>query len=277
MRARAVRIGAMAKQGAVAMGRAMRGVLSSVLGVLLPPRCLTCGEIVAGPDALCAACWGKVDFIAPPFCACCGFPFDFAPGEAGEAALCGACLAEPRDFDRARSVFRYAPDSRDMILAFKHRDRTDAAPAFAAWMARAGGQLIETADIVAPVPLHYWRFVRRRYNQSAMLAQLLARQADKSALLDLLLRVRATPSQQGLSAQARKRNVAGAFRLNPRHKAQLQDKAVLLIDDVHTTGATLSACCAVLKRQGARSVDVLTLARVVRPEIVCKSPYQGLP
>lgn len=251
----------------------MRGALGRGLGatlsVLLPPRCLVCGDIVGGPASLCAPCWSKVEFISPPFCACCGYPFEHPQGEvAGPDALCAACLAERPRFDRARAVFRYAPDSRDMILAFKHGDRTDAAPAFAAWMARAGTGLIEQADLIVPVPLHYWRFVRRRYNQAAMLALLLARQANKQALLDLLLRTRATPPQQGLGAKARRRNVKGAFRINPRHASALDDKTVLLIDDVHTTGATLDACCRALKRHGARAVDVLTLARVVWPEIV---------
>lgn len=269
MERRPVRIGAMLGTAASFLGRAMRGAVSSGLAALLPPRCLLCGEIVGGPDALCAPCWSKVDFIAPPFCACCGYPFEHPQGDvAGASALCGACLTRKPRFARARSVFRYAPDSRDMILAFKHRDRTDAAPAFAAWMARAGAELISQADVIAPVPLHYWRFVRRRYNQSAMLAQLLARQARKAAILDLLLRVRATPAQQGLGAKARKRNVAGAFRVNPRHRAFVRGRSVLLIDDVYTTGATIEACCAALRRGGANSIEVLTLARVVRPEIV---------
>lgn len=234
-----------------------------LLDVVLPPLCLSCGAMVDRSQALCPSCWAAQRFIAPPLCSRCGTPLAAGAGEAD--LVCAACLARPPRYARARSVFCYDDASRRMILGFKHADRTQAAPAFAAWMARAGAELVAAADIVAPVPLHYRRLLRRRYNQSAMLAVLIGRQAGKAVAVDLLLRRRATPSQAGLNARERRRNVAGAIAVNPKRKTGLRGQRVLLIDDVLTTGATIGACVGALLRTGAGAVDVLTLARVVRP------------
>jgi ComF family protein len=182
-----------------------------------------------------------------------------------DAPLCGACAVEPPAFDRARAALRYDEGARSLILAFKHADRTDSAPAFGRWLARAGAELLAGADLIAPVPLHRWRLLKRGYNQAAILARALAREAGVALVPDLLQRRRATPSQQGLSGQARLANVTpAAFRPHPWHKARLDGRRVVLVDDVMTTGATVGACAQVLRRAGAAEVDVLTLARVVR-------------
>ena len=230
----------------------------AVLDALLPPRCLACLARVELAGRLCPACWRGVDFIAPPLCAVCGFPFAH---DEGEAALCGACAAVAPPFARARSVFRYGGAGRALVLAFKHGDRTDAAPALAAWLARAGPEMVAAADAIAPVPLHRRRLFARRYNQAALLAGALGRLAGRPVIADLLARTRPTPSQGGLSRRARFLNVRGAFAVRPRHR--IAGARVLLIDDVMTTGATAAACARALTRAGARRVDVLTLARVV--------------
>lgn len=234
-----------------------------LLDTVLPPRCLACGVVVDAVGALCTGCWPRVAFLTPPRCACCGLPFEF---DLGADALCGACAAGRPPFARARAAFRYDEGSKELILRFKHADRTDAAPAFARWMARAGPELLAEADIVAPVPLHRFRLFMRRYNQAALLATVIGRLAGKPAINDLLVRRRRTPSQGGLGAAARRRNVAGAFAVHPGRRDALTDKRVLLIDDVLTTGATVSACSSALLRSGAAAVDVLTLARVVRQD-----------
>src|SRR5262249_36870465 len=113
-------------------------------------------------------------------------------------------------------------------------------------------------------PLHWLRLFMRRYNQAALLASALGHLSGKPAVNDLLLRRRRTPSQGGLGALARQRNVAGAFAVDRRRRPLLAGKRVLLVDDVLTTGATVAACASMLLRGGARAIDVLTLARVVR-------------
>lgn len=261
-----------------AIGSRLRPAARLALDALLPPQCLSCAELVSEPGALCATCWSSLRFIAAPHCRICGWPFETDPQDhnalAGEASaeappadlVCGACLREPPPFDRARAVLAYDDASRGLILGFKHADRTHGAPAFARWMARVGGELLITADVVAPVPLHWSRLLMRRYNQAALLANGLADLAGKRSVPDLLIRRRRTPSQGKLSRAERLRNVTGAFAVRRSHLSEVRGRRILLVDDVLTTGATVGACAAVLRRAGAASVDVLSLARVVRPE-----------
>jgi ComF family protein len=154
---------------------------------------------------------------------------------------------------------------RDLIHGFKYRDRQEGVALFSRWLVRAGGELLDDAELIVPVPLYRSRLRRRRFNQSAMLAQGLARLTDIPADCFVLKRVRRTVSQVGLTAEQRVRNVAGAFKVEPSLASQARGKKVVVIDDVITTGATAEACARVLKRAKAARVDVLALARVVEP------------
>lgn len=149
-----------------------------------------------------------------------------------------------------------------MILSFKHADATHAAPVFARWAARAGAELLGSADLLVPVPIHRRRLFSRRYNQSALLAIEIERVSGVRAAPAALIRERATPIQGGLSREGRRRNVAGAFRV--RDPGAIAGKRVVVIDDVLTTGATVGECARVLLAAGAENVDALTIARVVR-------------
>lgn len=242
----------------------LRQAGARALDAVLPPRCLRCGSTVDAVGALCPACWGAMDFLGPPLCICCGYPFEF---DLGPGTLCGACARDRPAYGRARAVLRYDDASKDLILAFKHADRTDGAPAYGAWLARAGAELLAEAELIVPVPLHWSRLFARRYNQAALLALALGRASGLPVIPDLLRRRRRTPSQGRLSAHARRRNVAGAFSIGPAQGSAVAGRRVLLIDDVLTTGATAEACTRVLQRAGAEAVDVLTLARVVRPNV----------
>jgi ComF family protein len=246
---------------AAPVSTALRRLAGTALNAVLPPLCLSCRAEVDEAGALCAACWDKIAFLAPPLCAACGFPFDYDPGG---PALCGACTRRLPDYGRARAVMRYDEASRALVLGFKHGDRTHGAPAYGRWMARAGTELLREADLVVPVPLHWLRLFRRRYNQAALLAQAVARTAGVPVAVDLLARRRPTPSQGHLSAAARRRNVRGAFTVRPRRAALVRDKRIVLIDDVLTTGATAESCARALIRAGAAAVDVVVLARVVK-------------
>ena len=239
--------------------RAGRGALD----FLFPPLCIACRAIVNEPGNLCPSCWQNVEFLDGPCCACCGLPFELDPGP---GTRCAGCVANPPAFDSARAVMRYDDKSREPILAFKHADRLDLVPGFARWLARTGRPVLDEIDVIIPVPLHPRRLFSRRYNQSAELARALGGLARKPVAMRLLRRTRPTPSQGEMpSAKARRRNMQGAFRVLSGAKAALEDRAVLLIDDVFTTGATVEACARALKRAGAKKVHVLALARVVRP------------
>jgi ComF family protein len=245
----------------------MRPALQAVrvsLDVLLPPQCLACDALVSTPGTLCHACWDGAVFVSAPLCAACGTPFEF---DHGPDALCGACLRDRPRIERARAVFIYNDVSRNLATGLKYRDRTHAAPALGGWLARAGRELLANADLIAPVPLHRGRLWRRRFNQSALLAQAIVKNTggEPALSLDLLSRTRATPSQGGLNAAERRRNVRGAFSLNTRHRQAVVGARILLVDDVFTTGATLDACAAALLGSGAAAVDALVLARVDRP------------
>lgn len=251
----------MAAPFAFPLARPLARAATAILDALLPPRCLGCGGPVDRQGGLCVACWSTLTFIAPPYCARCGTPFEFAmPGE----TLCGACMAEPPPFARARAVLVYDDGSRPLVLGFKHGDRIHAAGAYGAWLARAGADLLADADLLAPVPLHRWRLFRRRYNQAALLARAAGRVAKVPVVPDLLVRRRATPSQGGLGRKGRARNVKGAFQLRRGQRERVKSKRIVLVDDVLTTGATLAECARVLLHAGAARVDVLTLARVVK-------------
>ena len=234
-------------------------IAARALDFLLPPLCLMCDEPVGGMATLCPDCWKKIQFIAPPFCACCGGSFDI-PVEAG--TLCGAGLNETPHFKSARAAMLYDDASRKLILGFKHNDRTYAAKALAVWMHRAGGEFLATIDALVPVPLHRWRLFHRRYNQSALLAQQIGKMAQKPVLPDALKRVRDTPPQGHLKRKERQENVKGAFAVDARHKNDVEGKTFVLIDDVMTTGATVNECSRVLLKAGAKQVHVLTLSRV---------------
>jgi len=166
----------------------------------------------------------------------------------------------------ARSALAYDDASRDLILAFKHADRLEAVPLFARWLAAPGREMLATADMLVPVPLHWRRLALRRYNQAAELARALSNLSHTPVEMALLKRRAATRSQgEMVSARARLKNVARAFAVAASAKERLAGRNVVIVDDVLTTGATLGACAKALTRAGAASVSVITLARVVRP------------
>ena len=231
--------------------------LARIADVMMPPQCAACAAPLERTAALCPRCWSDVSFIERPYCARLGIPF---PYDAGPDALSAAALAGDFPYDRVRSVALYDGPVRDLVTALKFAGRVSHAPMMSAWMARAGREMIDEAQIIAPVPMHWLRLARRHHNQAALLARHIA--ADSGARLapGLLRRRRNTRPQTGLSASARARNLTGAIAL--ARTARLKDTSILLIDDVFTTGATATACARVLKRAGAARVDVLTFARV---------------
>jgi ComF family protein len=181
----------------------------------------------------------------------------------GEGFLSAEAIANPPPFQRARAAVSYDGVARRMVQGLKYHDRTDLARWMAGWMARAGAELLADADIVVPVPLHRRRFLWRRFNQSAELARALARRSGTTFEPTALLRVKVTRQQVGLGLREREDNVRGAFRVPPEADIKVRGRRVLVVDDVYTTGATVSAVARALKRGGASAVDVLTFARVL--------------
>lgn len=236
-------------------------IANILLDLLLPPRCPVSGEIVDAPGLIAPHIWSKLSFIEAPYCHGCGLPFSF---EIGAGAICATCAAAPPVFTQARSALLYDDASRDLILAFKHGDRLESVPALVPFMTRAGAELIAQTDYLVPVPLYRWRLLRRRYNQALLLAYGIGRTARKAVLPDSLFRVRSTPVQGHMKSDARAKNVKNAFGVRVKDRAEIAGKNILLIDDVYTTGATVSECAKALLKAGAAQVNVLTLARVAK-------------
>ena len=237
--------------------------MRKIIDFVLPPRCILTGDIVDKQGMVSPQAWAELNFVTSPHCNKCGVPFDFDDGHEGNT--CASCLKTPPIYDQARAALFYDEASKDLILPFKHGDKTHYVLGFLPWLKQAGDDLIEKTDYMMPVPLLRWRLIQRRYNQAGIMTSYLAKQCHKNYLLDGLLRVRATQSQGHMRVKDRQRNVKKAFAVNPKYMLSIQGKTILLIDDVYTSGATVEECAKILKKAGAAEVNVLTLARVVRP------------
>jgi ComF family protein len=251
---------------AILLPRLGRAALRHVVDFALPPRCPACGTIVPGPNLFCLACWQSLAFLGEPCCARCGLPFGY---ESGADAECGRCLAEPPPFERLRAAVAYGDTARKVALKLKYSGRPGIAETLAHFMMRQLPALCGESTgeaLLVPVPLHRWRMWKRGYNQAALIASALSRRSGIACELDLLRRIHATPPLKGLGRRERAMAVRGVFAVPKELRPRLKGRPVILVDDVFTSGATAGACARTLRRAGARSVVILTWARVVRTE-----------
>lgn len=236
--------------------------LQSVLRAVYPPQCIGCGAPVTTEQGLCGVCWRDTPFIVGLVCEMCGTPL---PGdEDAGPLLCDDCLTIARPWTRGRSVLRYDGRARQLVMRLKHGDRPELARPAGRWMAGAAQPLHRPDTLVVPVPLHWTRLLRRRYNQAALLAQVVARHLDCALCPDLLTRLRRTPAQGGRGREDRFANLRDTIAPHSSRSALARGRPVLLIDDVMTSGATLAAASEACYLAGADEVSVLTLARVAR-------------
>lgn len=242
--------------------RSMKRIGRAVADYALPPRCPGCGIIVAEDRQFCLICWSSLHFLDGPACTRCSIPLPTAlPGNEVD---CGACMAEAPPFDGAPAAVAYGQVARTVALRLKYGRRTGHARLMAQLMARPLATLGKREDmLLIPVPLHRWRLWSRGFNQAALVADALTRATGTPHDHDLLVRSKATAALRGKGRRERERIVAGAFALAPDAKPRAEGRHLVLIDDVHASGATLRAAAKVLKRSGAARVSALTWTRVV--------------
>jgi ComF family protein len=231
------------------------------LQALVPARCLACGESVQDAAVVCVNCWQKLKLLDEPLCDVMGTAFAY---DQGEGVLSAQALSHPPPWNKSRAAMVFDENSKGFVHAFKYGDKAEAGLFMLRMMQRAGHKLIAEADVIVPVPLHWRRLWHRRFNQAAYLAQKIAKDAAKPYEAQLLKRARATRQQVGLKADERRANMRKAF-VVADPKAKLRGKKILLVDDVRTTGATISACVEALKAAGVHQVFVLTFALVDGP------------
>jgi ComF family protein len=234
--------------------------LRAAVDIVYPPSCVACQAATGEAQALCPACWGEMRFIERPYCERLGTPFAV---DLGDGLVSPAAIADPPVFARARAVCRFDGTARELVHRLKYGDRTDLALTMGRMMLQAGRELLPLADVIVPVPLHRFRLWTRRFNQAAALAQVVSRGSAVPLAPLALARVKRTRQQVGLTRAQRADNLQGAFKVPPAARPLIEGRRVLLVDDVLTTGATGNAAARALLRGGARSVDILTFARVV--------------
>ena len=236
--------------------------MQALLHVVYPPQCLTCDARVTTDFGLCGDCWRDTPFVIGLTCTKCGTPL---PGDdTATEVLCDDCLTTARPWGQGRAALVYKDNGRKLVLALKHGDRIDLARPAAAWMVRAAQGVLVPGMLVAPVPLHWMRLLKRRYNQASLLSATIAKTAGLDHCPDLLQRRRSTGSQDDRSRDARFANMAGALSAHPRHAARIDGRHILLVDDVMTSGATLASAAEACLAAGASDISVLVMARVTK-------------
>ncbi len=241
------------------MMQALAPALKTVVDFALPPRCPACGTITPDQDQFCIDCWQKLRFLAEPACASCDLPLPFA---SDGVAQCGACLAKIPRHAGIKAAVAYGDVSREIALKLKHGGKIGLAKLIAKTL-RRHLHALPPDTLLVPVPLHWTRLWRRRYNQSVLIARALSRFTHLQHVPDLLFRTRRTKPLGGLSARERAAMVKGIFVLNDKWAVKVKGRKIALVDDVYTSGATTDACVKTLLKAGAASVVILCWARVL--------------
>jgi ComF family protein len=236
--------------------------MQNPLRILYPNQCIACGGLVESAHGLCGACWTETPFISGLVCDGCSLPL--IGEEDGLRSVCDECMTDPPPWDHATAIMSYRDTARRMVLQLKHGDRLDLVRPAAKWMAARASSRIDVETCLVPVPLHWTRLLQRRFNQSAALAKEICRLTGAVYCPDSVVRIRRTRPQEKMTREERRQNLEGAIRPHPRQGSRIAGRAVVLVDDVMTSGATLRASAMAAKEAGARSVSVLVLARVVK-------------
>ncbi|ASI48279.1 amidophosphoribosyltransferase [Anaplasma ovis str. Haibei] len=234
----------------------LKAVVSRACEALFPNICANCCSATQRGKVVCDVCERTIRFLWEDFCVVCGAVAQ------RHTNTCAECVAKPTHISAVSSAFAYDECSKNMVLRLKFCDDLFHVRAYANWMCERGGAVLEGVDFLVPVPMHRMRLTRRKYNQASLLAQAVGKLCKVPAEVLLLKKSKNTPPQHGLAAVIRKKNVCGSFSVTDTEK--VRGKVVTLVDDVITTGATITACASVLANAGAREIRALTLCRALQ-------------
>ena len=233
---------------------------SHLVSIIFPNRCIACSALTpqrSGP--FCAVC--DHSLIGPPTCCFrCGIPIQDRGNE--HTPVCGRCMIRRvYPIEQSWWAFEYGGAVEQALQRLKYRkDWSIARPLGSLWLPpKSNGNDKGAWDVICPVPLHWRRRIQRGFNQATLIARVIAKRLGLPLQVNMLFRTHSTSSQVRLRAQERALNVQNAFRVP--HPGAIQGKRILLVDDVVTTGATVRACARTLRRCGAASVSVWSIAR----------------
>lgn len=235
--------------------------MQRAVALIYPDQCAVCSNLVDEHGGLCAACWRSTHFVTGLTCDTCALPL---LGEGDGPETCDECRTSPRPWSHCRAALYYSDVGRRIVLSLKYGDRTDLARPSAAWIARAAADILREDTTLVPIPAHWARLLKRRYNPAVEIARALGTSTGCSVLFDGLTRHRSTKPQEGLGFDARFENLQKAFKVNARHGDEIRERSVCIVDDTFTSGATLSSATEALLAAGAKSVSVVVLARTVK-------------
>lgn len=234
--------------------------IDGLLELFFPSRlyCILCGSVIdqSRPYGLCDRCAAKIHWTRTKTCGICGKILS----EANPGTLCGDCRRRERRFARGYACTRYGLYERTLMTAFKYRDQPHAGRELGLALADRMALTDYRPDLVVPVPVHPSRLAKRGYNQAELMAKAYCKEAGLTLETGVLRRVLDTKAMKNLGADARRRNLEGAFELVRGREGRVTKRSVLLLDDILTTGSTADACAGILLEAGAREVRVLTFS-----------------
>lgn len=234
-------------------------LLEKLLNLFYPPICPICKKNISAIHTLCNSCWKYIKFITDPLCKKCGKPIE---QENFSEFICdSSCYQKNHSYKMSRSAILYNENFSYLIKEFKYHDKIQISKLLTNWLLLAGSNIINECDIIVPVPLHKNKLKIRKYNQAALLAAMLSKKSKKPYFAELLIKVKDTKNQSSLTKMQRMKNLKGAFYIKKGQLKNINEKTVLLIDDVITTGSTTNECSNILLKNGAKKILVLTIAK----------------
>lgn len=238
----------------------LQQTIETVINFLYPSQCRVCENQIGLESVpyMCDTCWHDIDFIEPPWCEMCGIP--------NTEDKCDSCAANPPPYGKLRTIAFYEAALQQAIHLFKFEKRTTLAKPLTQLLMQyiPDDFSIAEYDFILPIPIHKKRLRERGFNQATLLANGIAKITGVPVVTDVLTRYRNTSPQSSLDRETRQTNIIGAFELHK--KEVVQDKRILVLDDVFTTGATVREAVKVLWNADPIEIDVLTLARALDPE-----------